>query len=78
LLAAGFAIAGTLLIYPRVLGAQMGPWQHTALPIMLFGVCAAFVHGFGFRPESTLPRIIFGRVAAWLFMAAGIGLLMLR
>jgi predicted membrane protein len=76
-LLAGSAIALTLFVYPLALGPQMGPREHTALPILLMGVSAAFVHGLGFEPETRLARWILGPVAAWIFIVSGVALLAL-
>lgn len=77
-LVAGFAIVGTLLADPRVIVPQMSPIEHSALPLMLLGVSGAFVYGFGFRFKSKPMRRFLGPVAAWLLMAAGMGLLLLE
>jgi predicted membrane protein len=71
-LVAGSAIALTLFVYPFVLGPQMGPREHMALPILLMGVSAAFVYGLGFQPESKLARLILGPAAAWIFILCGL------
>ncbi|HVV40443.1 MAG TPA: cyd operon YbgE family protein [Nitrobacter sp.] len=42
-----------------------------ALPIMLLGVAAAFVHGIGFVPDNTALRRLFGPVSACVLLAGG-------
>jgi len=77
-LLAGSAITLALLLDPRLLGSQLGPVQHSALPLILLGVSAAFIHGVGFRPETKLARLFLGPAAAWLFIASGAALLVLE
>jgi predicted membrane protein len=72
LLAAAFAISGVLMLYPYALGQTMGPAAHSALPILMLGVSAAFVAGIGYTPSHRAFRIVLGPAAAWLLMAVGI------
>ena len=74
-LTAALAVSAVLMLYPYALGTRMTPLVHSALPLLLFGVSAAFVHGVGFKPESRILRAVFSPIAAWPLIAAGIGLL---
>jgi predicted membrane protein len=76
-LAGGLVIAGTLFIYPRILGPHLGAMEHSALPLMLLGVSGAFVYGFGFQPESKAVRVLFGPTAAWCLMLSAAALMLL-
>jgi predicted membrane protein len=72
---AALAVSAVLLLYPYALGTEMTPRVHAALPLLLIGVCAAFVHGLGFRPDSRTLRVVFGPAVAWPLIAAGTFLL---
>ncbi len=74
-LAAALALSAVLMLDPYALGTRMTPTVHSALPLLLLGVSAAFVHGVGFRPDNRVLRTIFSPVAAWPLIAAGSGLL---
>jgi predicted membrane protein len=74
-LAAALAVSAVLMLYPYALGTTMTPAVHSALPLLLFGVSGAFVHGFGFRPDSRALRIAFSPLVAWTLIALGAGLL---
>lgn len=74
-LTAALAVSAVLMLYPYALGTRMTPMTHSALPLLLFGISAAFVHGAGFKPDNRVLRAVFSPVAAWPLIAAGIGLL---
>ena len=74
-LAAALAVSAVIMLYPYALGTRMTSITHTALPLLMLGVSAAFVHGFGFRPDNGALRWAFSPAVAWPLMAAGIGLL---
>lgn len=76
-LVAAFAISAVLMLYPYALGTEMTPAVHTALPLLLVGVSAAFVHGVGFRPDNVVLRFVFGPAVAWPLIVAGVGVLVL-
>jgi predicted membrane protein len=40
--------------------------------LMLWGICAGFVHGVGFVPRSRVLRWLLGLFAAWLLMAGSV------
>ena len=71
-LTAALAVSAVLMLYPYALGTRMTPMVHSALPLLLFGVSAAFVHGTGFRPDRPALRLAFSPIAAWPLIAAGI------
>jgi len=62
-------ISGTLLVFPYLLGSPPAPRVHALLPILLFGLSAAWVHGLGFVPRRPLWRILFGPIVAWPLIA---------
>jgi predicted membrane protein len=76
-LGAGLLLSAVLMLYPYALGTTMTPMLHTALPLMLMGVSAALVHGFGFRPESRALNILFSPIVAWPLIGVGIVLVAL-
>ncbi|CAN5348566.1 hypothetical protein BH10PSE17_BH10PSE17_20060 [soil metagenome] len=59
--ALGAALAGSALltIYPRVLGSRLETVTHAALPLLLFGISAAFVIGVGYVPDRRWARAVF-------------------
>jgi predicted membrane protein len=70
-------IIGTLLLYPRVLGQQVGPTEHLALLLILIGVCGAIMHSVGFCPDLRIVRLLLGPVIAWILIACGLMVLAL-
>ena len=77
-LAAAAILSLALMIYPYALGHTMDRVTHTALPVLLFGVSGAFVHGIGYEPDNRFLRALFGAPVAWILIAAGIFLLLMK
>jgi len=65
-------MAGVILTYPKALEHT----SHGLLSLTMLGICAGFVHGVGFVPESKLWRILLGPWLAWPLMALGLWLLL--
>lgn len=63
-----FVLAGLVTFYPLAL-AQMG---HGWLSLVVWGICAGFVHGFGYRPDSRFWRVMFSPLPAWFLMGLGL------
>jgi len=61
------ALASLITFYPPAL-AQL---SHGLLVLVIWGVCAGFVHGVGFDPETRFWRVLLGPVSAWLLMGLG-------
>ena len=61
----------TLMLFPFLLRYVPPNRVHAALPVLLFGLAGAFVHGVGYRPDNKLLRILFGPLCAWLLIAGG-------
>ena len=76
-LAAAAVLSLTLLIYPYALGHTMDRAAHAALPMLLFGVSGAFVHGIGYEPDNRFLRALFGAPVAWMLIALGMALLLI-
>jgi cyd operon protein YbgE len=76
-LTAALAVSAVLMIYPYALGTRTTAMTRSALPLLLFGVSAAFVHGVGFKPDNRILRAIFSPIAAWPLIAAGVVLIAL-
>jgi len=74
--ATGLSLA--LVIYPYALGNNMDWVTRTALPLLLFGISGAFVHGIGYEPDNRFLRALFSAPVAWLLIALGIALLLMR
>lgn len=77
-LLAAIALAGLFIGYPRVLATSMQDVHHGRLMLMMWGICAGFVHGVGFVPRSRLLRWLLGPLAAWLLMAGSAVALIVR
>ena len=58
-------VSVTLLVFPYLLGSPPSPRVHALLPVLLFGVSGAWVHGLGFVPRRRVWRILFGPLVAW-------------
>ena len=67
-LAMAVVMAGLITFYPPAV-ARMG---HGMLTLVIWGVCAGFVHGFGYQPDSRIWRVLFAPLPAWLMMGAGL------
>ena len=70
-LLAAAAIVAVLVLYPRLVAADSASVPHGFLAVMLMGISAAWVHGFGFIPEHRLLRIVFSPIIAWPLIALG-------
>lgn len=77
-LTAAAILSLALMIYPYALGNSMDRATHMALPVLLLGVSGAFVHGIGYESDSRLLRVLFGAPVAWILIALGIALLLIR
>ncbi len=67
LLLAGM-LAAMVTLYPPAL-ARMG---HGEISLVVWGICAGFVHGIGFVPDSRVWRTLFSPWLAWLLMGFGV------
>jgi predicted membrane protein len=74
-LVTGLAVSLVLMIFPFVLGRTVTAATHTGLSLLLLGVAASLVHGFGFRPDNRMLGFVFSPLAAWPLMAAGFAIL---
>ncbi len=77
-LAAALILTAGLLLYPRILGAQLSPMAHAVLPMLLLGISGAFVSGLGYRPDMRLARVMLSPAASWVLMGGGVTLLALE
>ena len=66
------ALTGMILTYPRALAHT----SHGMLSLTMLGICAGFIHGVGFVPETRLWRLLFGPWMAWSLMGLGLWLLL--
>lgn len=76
-LAAALVLTVGLLLFPRILGAELGPMTHAVLPVLLLGICGAFVSGLGYRPDTRLVRVVMSPTASWVLMGVSLTLLAL-
>lgn len=58
------ALAAVVTFYPPALGH----FGHGMLTLVVWGICAGFVHGFGFVPDGRLWRLAVSPWLAWLLM----------
>jgi cyd operon protein YbgE len=65
---AALVLSGMLLVMPHLVAVEIRDIDHGQLSLGLLGVCAGFVHGIGFVPESRWWRILFGPWVAWPLM----------
>ncbi len=75
---AALAASLALMLFPFLLRHVEATRLHSALPILLLGVAAAFVYGIGYRPDNRLLRMLFGPLSAWLLIFGGAWLLLAR
>ena len=64
-----------LMLFPFLLRHVPVARLHTALPIVLFGVAGAWVHGLGYRADSIIVGILFGPLCVWAMIFVGAALL---
>lgn len=76
-LTAALVLTAGLLLFPRILGGQLGPTAHAVLPMLLLGISGAFVSGLGYRPDTRLARVMLSPAASWVLMGGGVTLLAL-
>ncbi len=63
LIAAGVSLV--LFACPFLVGPRLGPGDHGLLSLLMLGVAASFVHGFGYVPEHRVLRLLFSPAVAW-------------
>jgi cyd operon protein YbgE len=64
-------LALVLTAYPHAAIGPSGRVSHGLLALLLWGVCAGFVHGVGFEPRARLWRVAFGPWVGLPVMAVG-------
>ncbi len=72
----GLIVAGTVLIYPRFIAADMKSVPHFWLVLLLLGMSFCFVYGVGFRLRNPFLKLLFSPLVAWpLVLVSGYVLL---
>ncbi|MEJ5211755.1 MAG: cyd operon YbgE family protein [Burkholderiales bacterium] len=67
-----FTLMLLVTLAPRALTTSDGSVvSHGLLTLVMWGLCAGFVHGVGFLPRHPLLRALLGPVPAWLGMGLG-------
>jgi cyd operon protein YbgE len=61
-------LAMLVTFYPPAVSAM----QHGVITLVIWGVCAGFVHGLCFDPENRYWRAIFSPIVAWCLMGFGL------
>lgn len=70
-LLAAVSVAAVIILYPRLVAEDTVSVPHGFLAVLLMGMSAAWVHGFGFVPENRILRVLFSPVVAWPVIALG-------
>jgi len=63
-LVAALGLSGVIFTYPNVMAHS----SHNFLSLAMLGICAGFIHGVGFVPETKMWRILFSPWVAWALM----------
>ena len=71
-LAAAALVVALLVLYPRGVLRPDGTVPFGPMALLLLGMSAAWVHGFGLVPESKGLRLLFSPLVAWPLLAAGV------
>lgn len=77
-LIAAAVIVAVIVLYPRLVAEDSSSVPHGFLALLLMGMSAAWVHGFGFIPEHRVLRILFSPLVAWPLIAVGVWGVFLR
>lgn len=67
-----------LLVFPFLLGSELGAREHVALTLLLLGISGAFVHGFGYEPQRRAWRVLFHPLTAWSLVCVGLAPFLVR
>lgn len=70
-LLAALGVAAVVILYPRLVAEDSSSVPHGWLVLLLMGMSAAWVHGFGFVPENRILRVLFSPIVAWPVMLIG-------
>lgn len=70
-LLAAITVAAVVILYPRLVAEDTASVPHGFLVVLLMGMSAAWVHGFGFVPENRILRVLFSPVVSWPVMLFG-------
>jgi cyd operon protein YbgE len=65
-------VASVLALLVTFYPPAVSTMQHGVITLVIWGVCAGFVHGLGFDPENRYWRAIFSPVVAWCCMGLGL------
>jgi predicted membrane protein len=75
MLAGGLSLIG--LVFPFLLGMRATGLNQSLLTVMMLGICAAFVHGFGFTPGNVWARRAVSPAVTWPVMLGTCGAMLL-
>ena len=66
-------VAGTIIVYPRLISTDMHSVPHGWLVGLMFGMSFCFIYGVGFVPNNRILKLIFSPLIAWplLFVCGG-------
>ena len=70
-LTAAALVFALLVFYPRGILRPDGSVPFGAVVVVLLGMSAAWVHGFGLVPKARGLRLLFSPLTAWPLLAAG-------
>ena len=70
-LAAAFAVVALTVLYPRLIAVDGAHVPYLGFVLLLAGMSASWVHGFGFVPQKSVPRLLFSPWVAWPLLGLG-------
>jgi len=73
LLLAGY-LSIVFLLMPQVIAPHTSVLNHGEASLLMWGVCAGFIHGVGFSPRYWLWQLLFSPWLAWPVMGYGVWL----
>lgn len=67
-----------LLIFPQIVITHENEADHNLLMLLMVGNMIGYIHGIGFKGQSTLFRILLSPLIGWPIMIGGIAYSLLK
>ena len=77
-LLAAAAVVRVVVLYPRLIAEDGAHVPHGFLVVLMLGMSAAWIHGFGFIPKNRILSILFSPLVAWPVLCLGLWGVFLR
>ncbi len=77
-LLAAITVVAVVVLYPRLIAEDSTSVPHGFLALLMMGMSAAWVHGFGFVPQNRILRVLFSPLVAWPVILIGVWGVFLR